>query len=396
MFRLLRAMKLLLLPLVLLLTSGYLLTFTAQIPHQLQLFAQWSPVMVMSVMFFLSAFFNQSRLLFTSLIGVLVWAYLSLNLHNVSLNQLVMLFVSLNVLLVVFYRERGSFNRVGLIRLSIIIAQSLILVFLYNLKDKVFLGWIDWPSLMLFDGVIGLPSLAGLILCLSIMFFKLFKSGEMVDGYLLVTVAFSSYLLIVQPEQQIKLSLYCALNQLLLLIALFKHSLTMAYMDELTGLPGRRALNERMVQLGKNYTAAMLDIDFFKKFNDTYGHDVGDQVLRLVASRIGQVQGGTAYRYGGEEFCILFPHTDINKAFESLEKVRISVENSSLTLRSNQRSKDDKKGRSQRGQGGKGQSVSVTISGGVAVALTRECTLKSADKALYKAKDAGRNQICLA
>lgn len=167
-------------------------------------------------------------------------------------------------------------------------------------------------------------------------------------------------------------------------------------MDELTGLPGRRALNERMVQLGKNYTAAMLDIDFFKKFNDTYGHDVGDQVLRLVASRIGQVQGGTAYRYGGEEFCILFPHTDINKAFESLEKVRISVENSSLTLRSNQRSKDDKKGRSQRGQGGKGQSVSVTISGGVAVALTRECTLKSADKALYKAKDAGRNQICLA
>jgi len=346
--------------------------------------------------FCLGTLFNQSRLLFTSLIGALVWGYLSLNLSDANLNHVVSLAVTLNILLVLFYKERGSFNRVGLIRLSIIIAQPLILLFFYNLKGNVFLTWIDWPNLMLLDGSVGLPGVVALSLCLAVMLFKLFRAGELIEGYLLVTVTFNSYLLANPPEQQMTLSLYCALNQLILLTALFKHSLTMAYIDELTGLPGRRALNERMVQLGNNYTAAMLDIDFFKKFNDTYGHDVGDQVLRLVASKIGQVQGGTAYRYGGEEFCILFSHTNINKAAESLEQVRTSVEQSSLMLRSDQRSKDNKKGSRQRGQGGKGERVSVTISGGVAVALTSENTLKAADKALYKAKDAGRNQICLA
>ena len=58
----------------------------------------------------------------------------------------------------------------------------------------------------------------------------------------------------------------------------------MAFRDELTGLPGRRALNERMQRLGRNYVLAMSDVDHFKRFNDTHGHDVGDQVLRLVAT----------------------------------------------------------------------------------------------------------------
>jgi len=73
-------------------------------------------------------------------------------------------------------------------------------------------------------------------------------------------------------------------------------------------LPSRRALIERLPSLGRRYTVAMVDVDHFKNFNDTYGHDAGDQVLRMVASRLGEVSGGgTAFRYGGEEFTILFP-----------------------------------------------------------------------------------------
>ena len=81
-----------------------------------------------------------------------------------------------------------------------------------------------------------------------------------------------------------------------------------AYLDELTNLPTRRALKEEMLKLGNRYTIAMLDIDHFKKFNDTYGHTVGDQVLKFTAALMKSTGGGgKAFRYGGEEFVIIFP-----------------------------------------------------------------------------------------
>jgi diguanylate cyclase (GGDEF)-like protein len=64
-----------------------------------------------------------------------------------------------------------------------------------------------------------------------------------------------------------------------------------------------------MMSLGHRFTIAMLDIDHFKRFNDTYGHEVGDQVLKMVAAKLGQVRkGGRAFRYGGEEFALVFPN----------------------------------------------------------------------------------------
>jgi GGDEF domain-containing protein len=81
----------------------------------------------------------------------------------------------------------------------------------------------------------------------------------------------------------------------------------LAYRDELTALPSRRALNQLSLSLSRKYTLAMLDIDHFKKFNDTYGHDIGDQVLKLVASKLAKVKnGGKVFRYGGEEFTVVF------------------------------------------------------------------------------------------
>jgi GGDEF domain-containing protein len=101
----------------------------------------------------------------------------------------------------------------------------------------------------------------------------------------------------------------------ILVVAVAHEAYQMAFRDELTGLPGRRALNERLQRLGRTYVIAMADVDHFKKFNDTHGHDVGDQVLRLVASQLRQIGGGgKAYRYGSEEFTLVFPGKTLKNA----------------------------------------------------------------------------------
>src|SRR3990170_3279230 len=101
----------------------------------------------------------------------------------------------------------------------------------------------------------------------------------------------------------------------------------MAFRDELTRLPGRRALNEALQQTGGQYAVAMVDIDHFKKFNDTYGHDVGDQVLKMVASRLDEVTGGgRAFRYGGEEFSVLFAGKTVDEALPHLDLLRATIE----------------------------------------------------------------------
>jgi diguanylate cyclase (GGDEF)-like protein len=179
---------------------------------------------------------------------------------------------------------------------------------------------------------------------------------------------------------------------------LLRSSHTMAYRDELTGIPGRRALNERLQMLGSRYTIAMLDIDHFKRFNDTYGHDVGDDVLRLVASRIRKVGGGgTAYRYGGEEFCIVFPRRSLEEAVPHLEQVREEIANYSMSIRNRSlRPSRRREGTRRRGATRLGSNqVSVTISAGVAARGSEhpDAVVAKADKLLYKAKKAGRNRV---
>ena len=99
---------------------------------------------------------------------------------------------------------------------------------------------------------------------------------------------------------------FMAASGAILLVAVLQESHRMAFRDELTGLPGRRALQERMAGLGPAYAIAMADVDHFKNFNDTHGHDGGDQVLKLVAARLAKIEGGgVAFRYGGEEFTVL-------------------------------------------------------------------------------------------
>lgn len=80
----------------------------------------------------------------------------------------------------------------------------------------------------------------------------------------------------------------------------------LAFLDALTGLPNRRALDETLARLSGDYALAMVDVDHFKQFNDKHGHDAGDRVLAAVARSLAQTRTAQAFRFGGEEFCLLF------------------------------------------------------------------------------------------
>jgi GGDEF domain-containing protein len=184
----------------------------------------------------------------------------------------------------------------------------------------------------------------------------------------------------------------------ILLASLLQESHRLAFRDELTGLPSRRALEERLHGLGPVHAIAMLDVDHFKKFNDTHGHDTGDQVLRLVGSRLAQAAGGgTAFRYGGEEFCILFPDLRLADALPHAEKIRADIAAYQMAVRSDDRPKDPEAGTRLRHLRSPEKTLSVTVSIGIAEpdegrAAPAE-VLRAADQALYRAKEAGRNRV---
>jgi PleD family two-component response regulator len=139
-------------------------------------------------------------------------------------------------------------------------------------------------------------------------------------------------------------------------------------------------------------------VDHFKKFNDTYGHDLGDQVLKMVAARIDRVGGGgKAYRYGGEEFTILFSEMDAEEAIPHLEAMREGIEAYRIALRGTDRPRKVKGAKRQRGGWRGRDAASVTISIGVAERndrlATPQAVIEAADRALYRAKDRGRNQV---
>jgi diguanylate cyclase (GGDEF)-like protein len=180
---------------------------------------------------------------------------------------------------------------------------------------------------------------------------------------------------------------------LMCLIAVIQESWRMAYLDELTGLPARRALREKFQQISGLYTVAMVDVDHFKKFNDTYGHDTGDAVLQMIAGKMNNLTGGgLPYRYGGEEFSIVFRRKSARDARLHLEALREAIASSPFVINRGSRRKSDKRLKRK-----KNESVAVTVSIGIADSNADVASpwdvLKLSDKALYKAKGRGRNCV---
>ena len=208
----------------------------------------------------------------------------------------------------------------------------------------------------------------------------------------------------------------CAVSAFILAVSIIETSYVLAYHDELTSLPSRRAFNDALLRLQAPYSIAIVDIDHFKKFNDTYGHDTGDEVLGLVASRLARVTGGgEAYRCGGEEFAIVFSGGTTAEVADHLEQLRATIEVSSFRMRGNDRRETprgpDRRNQRTRGRTSPGHvirklaqppsndptSLSVTVSIGVATSsrdnADADAVVRAADNALYRAKAAGRNRV---
>jgi diguanylate cyclase (GGDEF)-like protein len=348
--------------------------------------------------------YNRSRAVFS--IGVLLlaaWGLPRLLLTGEVgdvVTQTSAFLVPLNLLALGFFRERGVFTRTGIIISGAILGQAGLI---YSLSEggapglqrqltRAFISeqWTAWTWM----GQPALAAFAGTFLVLIAMFF--FRRNPVDRGLIWsLPAAFWGF----QVLGNDGLSLYYfATAGFVLQTAVAEHAYRAAYRDELTGLPGRRALNEFLPQMLGRYAIAMVDIDHFKNFNDKYGHDVGDQVLQLVASKLARVSGGgRVFRYGGEEFTVVFPGLTKGEAKPFLEFLRESVEQSGFALRSNKRPR--KKPQERRKKPRAPKTVSVTISIGVAentkTHMTQEEVIKAADKALYRAKEGGRNQVKL-
>jgi diguanylate cyclase (GGDEF)-like protein len=358
------------------------------------------PFAVVAAALLLGWRFNRSRLVFAIALLALT-EYLLLKGVQAPRDRLyfhVMTFLlPINLALVALLPERGTITPAGLLRWVLLAIQVLVVVFVVqSFPDKAlkfltarllparFTAWtpLQAPAIIAFVAIGALLTMAWLR-----------EPQSPVRGYFYALIALFAALSWPRagPGQEI----WLATAGLILVIAVVEASYMMAYRDGLTELPGRRALNEALPRLSGQFAVAMVDVDHFKRFNDTYGHDAGDHVLRLVAARLAQAPGGgTAYRYGGEEFALVFPGKGQDECLPHLEELREIVETSRFTMR--RRFRPRVKPKNDKGKKSR-QAITITVSIGVAERNHRHASpdqvVQAADKALYRAKEAGRNRV---
>ena len=218
------------------------------------------------------------------------------------------------------------------------------------------------------------------------------KEFALHSAFILISLAALSLL----PQQTIPLTATCSLLSILVFHTI-QQVYGMAFTDELTNLPSRKALNDRLKSLGRHYAICMLDVDHFSKVNNKHGHDTGDEVLKTIAKYLSQVtEGGKAYRYGGEEFAIVFANREPNIAAEAVDEIRKAVSKYRFILRINKRDSVDPSDVGNRGKASTKNTLKVTFSAGIAKRASGEKpeeVMKRADELLYQAKEDGRNRV---
>jgi diguanylate cyclase (GGDEF)-like protein len=367
--------------------------------------AQLYPAIIFLVSLILSAIFHRSRLFLATLAvalthAALIWLAprISADAQQVLLNAIAVL-LPLNLLGLSFLQERGLISPAGERRLAFICVQCLAVVLLMLPACARLAASLDYrflPQRLSAWSRIPQPALAAFAIALIAMLVPLVRRYRVVESSLFWSLI-SILIALRAGVTSVHGATYFGVAGLLFIVAVLETSYSMAFLDELTRLPGRRAFNEALLKLETSYTIAMLDVDHFKKFNDTYGHAAGDQALRMVASKLAHVTaGGKAYRYGGEEFAVLFPGKPAEEAFTYLDRMRRLIEQSRFVVRGPDRRRANRNRKSHPGKTETNVTVSVGIAASNGNGVTVDQVLRSADKALYRAKARGRNCTIIA
>jgi diguanylate cyclase (GGDEF)-like protein len=303
----------------------------------------------------------------------------------------------LNLAALAATRERGAFTVATVVHALAIVGQAPLAGFLWLSYHPGVVGFLahpvsaEWRSWFR----VPLPALVAFALALWVAVAALIIRPDPIQAGLLWSLV-ASFLALQAGGSSAPTGLLLGLACGVVVVALIQAILALAFRDSLTGLPNRRALEEALARAEGPCAAAMVDVDHFKSFNDRWGHQIGDQVLRMVASKVGRVQGGgRPFRYGGEEFAVLFPGRTLKEALPYLEAVRREIEAARFAIRGGDR--PAKRPRTTPPRAAKTQLLSVTVSIGAAHRPDRHTSatdlLRAADGALYRAKNTGRNRL---
>ncbi|EDZ62808.1 GGDEF domain-containing protein [Sulfurimonas gotlandica] len=328
--------------------------------------------------------FNRNRFIFVILPLILI--YLGFEYFSAKKATLLFLYVSMfypiHLLIFLVLKERGLFSFWGILKIGFFILEIAIVLYLIYYPNETLQNYL---KIKLFAA--NFYPLKDVSIAIGIFVLFVMSALVMFGRYLLYSTTFLNllvafYLALFFLKTTHATEVAFLSFSIIIFILLIRESYRLAFYDELTALPGRRALVEDMAKLGRKYSLAMCDIDFFKKFNDTYGHDTGDEVLKMVASKFSEVSGGgKAYRYGGEEFVILFPSKESEESFVHVDALRQNIASTPFSVRNKQSTK----------------KIFINVSAGITQYTTKDkdpfAVMKRADNALYKAKKAGRNQV---
>jgi len=380
------------------LAAGALLLGNESLSHRV---APYLPLLFSSIVLLcllLGLRFKRNRLIFTLSFLALVLGFSLFYPAQPQIHSSLALLLPLNLSLVLLLPEKRLGSPLTALYGSAILIQALVLFWLEQFRSDDFFFILNHPLPFSLPLTIqpGMAQSTALVIAILVTIRCFRRHPQPFEAAYFWTLLLTTAPFYLHLANQFTL-LFFTLGALTLLTGLLETSHNMAYCDELTGIPGRRALNETLKRLGRRYTLAMLDIDHFKKFNDRHGHDVGDQVLKMVAGRLARVGGGgRTFRYGGEEFAVVFPGRGNEEILPELEKLRLNVAAAAFVPRGKDR--PEKKPKQPPVKNISPKSLRVTISIGAAEPSPKQRTpeqvLLAADQALYRAKQQGRNRVC--
>lgn len=312
--------------------------------------------------------------------------------------NLLCILIPLNFLIFNYLKERGILNQYGIRRLFFVVLQIIAAFWLVKTNQFGISTYVSMDLLLHpLQGKTIIKQSGQIMMGLSLVVLSthwLLRPNQLRGAWILALISVIVALHFVLNMQLA--TVYFMISGVILVSAIIINSYNLAYKDELTQMSSRRALKQELASLGKTYSLAMVDVDHFKKLNDNYGHDVGDEVLKMLATHLQSVEGGgKAFRYGGEEFTIVFAGKDASSAAVYLDALRNKIASKPFIVRNKKRPKD-KPGQKPK-KSDSTQELNVTVSIGVAEKQAKHSStqdiMKSADNALYKAKKKGRNRV---